>query len=313
MIQKHTIGIIGTGNVGIAAAYALFLNRTAGEIILIDKDHRRAEGEAMDLMHGQPYVGHISIRAGDYKDLSSAQVVVLSAGVSQKPGESRLDLLNRNADVLRTITAQLDRYAPEAVLVVASNPVDILTHTVQQLSARPPHLVVGTGTMLDTGRFRSLLGRHYRVDPRSVHAYIIGEHGDSEVPLWSSADIGGVSIVKHTVLGKAFDEEQMQHLFLKVRDAAYEIIDRKGYTNTAIGSVIARLCEAVLEDQKSVFTVSTRIDGEYGLTDLCLSVPAIVGLDGVEATILPELIQGEKRALCNSADVIRQNIDGMAF
>ena len=313
MIQKHTIGIIGTGNVGVAAAYALFLNRTAGEIILIDKDPRRAEGEAMDLMHGQPYVGHISIRAGDYRDLARAQVIVVSAGVSQKPGENRLDLLNRNAAVLRQIAAQLDRYAPEAVLVVASNPVDILTYTLQQLTERPAHRVVGTGTMLDTGRFRSLLGGYYHVDPRSVHAYIIGEHGDSEVPLWSSADIGGVSIVKNTVLGKTFDAEKMRQLFVKVRDAAYQIIDRKGYTNTAIGSVIGRLCEAILEDQKSVFTVSTRIAGEYGLTDLCLSVPAIVGLDGVEATVLPELTKGEKQALHSSADVIRQNIDGMAL
>lgn len=311
MIQKHTIGIIGTGNVGIAAAYALFLNRTAGEIILIDKDPRRAEGEAMDLMHGQPYVGHISIRAGDYRDLESAQVVVVSAGVSQKPGEDRLDLLNRNADVLRQIAAQLDRYAPEAVLVVASNPVDILTYTLQQLTERPPHRVVGTGTMLDTGRFRSLLGKHYHVDPRSVHAYIVGEHGDSEVPLWSSADIGGVSIVKHTVLGRTFDEEEMQRLFIKVRDAAYHIIERKGYTNTAIGSVIARLCEAVLEDQKSVFTVSTGIAGEYGLSDLCFSVPAVVGIDGFEATVLPDLTDGEKRALHSSAEVIRNSIDGM--
>ena len=148
MIQKHTIGIIGTGNVGIAAAYALFLNRTAGEIILIDKDNQRAEGEAMDLMHGQPYVGHISIRAGDYSDLTRAQVVVVSAGVSQRPGENRLELLNRNADVLRQISAQLDRYAPEAILLVASNPVDVLTYTLQQMSKRPNNRVIGTGTML---------------------------------------------------------------------------------------------------------------------------------------------------------------------
>ncbi len=220
MIQKHTIGIIGTGNVGIAAAYALFLNRTAGEIILIDKDRRRAEGEAMDLMHGQPYVCNISIRNGEYSDLTGAQIVVVSAGVSQKPGESRLDLLKRNTDVLGQIAAQLDRYAPEAVLLVASNPVDILTYSLQQLSERPYNLVIGTGTMLDTGRFRTLLGQHYFVDPRSVHAYIIGEHGDSEVPLWSSAHIGGVSIVENAVMGREFDDKRMQHLFLKVRNAA---------------------------------------------------------------------------------------------
>lgn len=313
MIQKHTIGIIGAGNVGIASAYALFLNKTVGEIILIDKDRRRAEGEAMDLMHGQPYVGHISIRAGDYSDLARAQVVVVCAGVSQRTGENRLDLLNRNAAVLRQITARLDRYAPEAILLVASNPVDILTYALQQMSNRPNHRVIGTGTMLDTGRFRSLLGQYYHVDPRSVHAYIVGEHGDSEVPLWSSADIGGVSIVKHAVLGKAFIEELMQDLFVKVRDAAYQIIDRKGYTNTAIGSVIARLCEAVLEDHKSVFTISTSISGEYGLSGLCFSIPSVVGLDGVEATLLPVLNESESRALNRSAEILKRNINGMAI
>jgi L-lactate dehydrogenase len=233
MIQTRTIGIVGAGHVGMAAAYALFLNRTAGEIILVDKDRRRAEGEAMDLMHGQPYVVPAAVRAGDYADLSGAQIVVICAGVSQQPGESRLDLLKRNAQVLDEVVAQLDRHAPEAILIIASNPVDILTFIVQETSRRPPQRVIGTGTMLDSGRFRSLLGGHYGVDPRSVHAYIVGEHGDSEVPLWSSAAIGGVPIAEATVLGRVFDRAAMDRLFEDVRRAAYEIIARKGYTNTA--------------------------------------------------------------------------------
>jgi L-lactate dehydrogenase len=311
MIQRRTIGIIGTGNVGMAAAYALFLKQVVEEVILIDQEPRRAEGEAMDLMHGQPYVGHITVHSGAYQDLASAQIVVICAGVGQRPGESRLDLLNRNADVLRQITEQLDLYAPEAVLIIATNPVDILTYAVQQITRRPHHRVIGTGTMLDTGRFRALLGRHYGVDPRSVHAYILGEHGDSEVPLWSTAAIGGVSIVDNVVRGHPFDRKRMHELFIQVRDAAYRIIDRKGYTNTAIGTVITRLAEAILQDQKSVLTVSTRISNEYGLSNLCLSIPAVIGLGGMEGKILPQLDMEEMEGMRQSARVLRDSLDGM--
>jgi L-lactate dehydrogenase len=311
MIQKRTIGIIGAGNVGMAAAYAVFMKQVAGEVILIDRDERRAEGEAMDMMHGQPYAGPVRVRHGSYKDLAAAQIVVICAGVGQKPGESRLDLLNRNVDVLGQIAYELDRHSPEAVLIVATNPVDILTYALQRLSRRPNHRIIGTGTMLDSGRFRSLLGRHYGVDPRSVHAYIIGEHGDSEVPLWSSAAIGGVSIVDNAVLGRRFDTASMDHLLAQVRDAAYNIIDRKGYTNTAIGTVIARLIEALLEDQKSIFTLSTRLDGEYGLSDLCLSIPCVTGLDGIESKILPILDDCEAKALQASALVLGDSIGGL--
>jgi len=312
MIQKRTIGIIGVGHVGMAAAYAMFLKQTAGELILIDQDGYRAEGEAMDLMHGQPYVGNISVRAGEYPDLSNAQVVVIAAGASQRPGETRIDLLNRNVAVLREITVQLDRHAPDAVIIAASNPVDIISYAVQALSNRPSRRIIGTGTMLDTARFRSLLGGHYGVDPRSVHAYIVGEHGDTEVPVWSSALIGSLPILDNTVLGRAFDAEAMRRLFEHVRDAAYDIIDRKGYTNSAIGIVIARLVEAVIDDQKRVFTVSSRLDGEYEQSDVCLSLPCVVGLDGVEARILPRLDETETNGLEASARFLRSNIADIA-
>lgn len=266
----------------------------------------------MDLMHGQPYVGNISIQAGDYPDLERAQVVVIAAGAAQHPGETRIDLLNRNASVLRQITQNLDRYAPNAVIVVASNPVDILSHSIQLSSSRPHRRIIGTGTMLDTARFRSLLGTHYGVDPRSVHAYIIGEHGDTEVPLWSSAHIGSLSIFDNTVLGKTFDPSVMNHLFERVRDAAYDIIDRKGYTNTAIGIVIAKLVEAVLNDQKSVLTVSSRLNGEYGQTNVCLSLPSVVGLDGIEAKILPNLNDLEIRRLEESAEFLRHGFEELS-
>ena len=311
MIQKRTIGIVGTGNVGVAAAYAVFTRSLASEIILIDKDTRRAEGEAMDLMHGQAFSESITVRAGDYPDLSAAQLVVITAGVAQKPGETRLDLLNRNATVFGEIVEELDRHTPRSVLVIASNPVDILTYVTQKMSLRDPDRIIGTGTMLDTGRFRALLGNHYGVDPRSVHAYILGEHGDTEVPVWSTANIGGVSLAENTVLGKSFDSGAMNLLFEQVRDAAYEIIDRKGYTNTAIGMAIVRLAEAVLEDQKSVLPVSRMLRGEYGLTDVCLSVPSVIGINGVKEAILPELSEMELKALHHSASVLKSNVAEM--
>ncbi|MEJ2642233.1 MAG: L-lactate dehydrogenase [Desulfosarcinaceae bacterium] len=313
MIQKRRIGIIGTGHVGVAAAYALFLRGLASEIVLIDRDAERAEGEAMDLTHGRAFGESVDVSSGSYEDLADAQVVVVTAGVAQQPGESRLNLLNRNAEVFRDIVAQLDRHAPQAALVIASNPVDILTHITQRLSRRDPRCVIGTGTLLDTARFRTLLGRHYGVDARSVHAYIVGEHGDSEVPLWSSASIGGVRLVDHTVMEIPFDENRMRQLFEAVRDAAYAIIVRKGYTNTAIGVAIVRLVAAILDDQRSVLPVSRRLNGEYGLTDICLSIPSVIGRQGVEGAILPPLDATELEGLERSAAVIGHELGGIAL
>jgi len=308
MIQRRTVGIVGTGNVGTAAAYAMFNQELASEILLLDQDTRRAEGEAMDLMHGQQLVGRITCRAVDYPALSNAQLIVLSAGASQKgPEESRLDLLRRNANIFREIILQLDKHAPNAILVVATNPVDVLTYVCQELSSRPDRRIIGTGTLLDTARFRALLGRHYGVDPRSVHAYILGEHGDSEVPIWSNATIGGQNIYEQAVLDKAWDSETMQSIFEEARDAAYEIIDRKGHTDTAIGVVIARIVRAVLQDQQNVLPVSTRPKGAYGISDVCLSIPCVVGLEGVEKRVNPELSGDELEALRASAEALRDS------
>jgi L-lactate dehydrogenase len=308
MIQKRSIGIVGTGNVGVAAAYAVFLRGLCSEIILIDKNRERAEGEAMDLMHGQAFVERVAVRAGGYEDLVDVQLVVITAGVGQKPGESRLDLLTRNTEVFRDIIGRLDRYAPRAVLIVATNPVDILTHVSQILTRRPGTMVIGTGTMLDTARFRALLGQHYGVDPRSVHAYIVGEHGDSEVPLWSSARIGGVPLVDHTISGRPFVPAEMKALFERVRNAAYDIIARKGYTNTAIGSAIARLVQAVLEDQGSVLPVGRLLQGQYGIADVTLSVPSILGSSGLREALLPRLDEEELAGLQESAAILRERL-----
>lgn len=312
-MARSAVGIIGTGNVGMAAAYALFQRQIASSLVLVDRDRRRAEGEAMDLMHGQALVGRIQVKAGDYADLAGCQVVVICAGVGQKPGESRLDLLNRNAAVFRDIATLLDRHAPDAVLLVATNPVDILTFVLQQLSSRPRHLIIGTGTMLDTSRFRALLGEHYGVNPRSVHAYILGEHGDSEVPIWSSASIGGLPIMGNQVNCHPFDATAMARIFEQVRGAACEIISRKGYTNTAIGLVIAYLVRVILEDQKSVLAVSVDPDGTYDLTGVCLSLPSVVGAGGVECLVPPGVSDREQEALTASAAVLKKSLAGMTI
>ncbi|MCA9450564.1 MAG: L-lactate dehydrogenase, partial [Candidatus Omnitrophica bacterium] len=269
--SKRSVGIVGTGNVGVAGAFALFLERACQEIILVDLNEKRARGEALDLMHGQGLVGRIGVRAGGYSDLAECGVVVVTAGVGQKPGETRLQLLGRNAAVFRSIAKSLDEHSPDSVIVVASNPVDVLTYILQELSERPNERIIGTGTMLDTSRFRTLLGEYYGVNPRSVHGYILAEHGDSEFPAWSTVSIGGCSPIENPIFGKPYHPEELDRLFVQVRDAAYEIIEGKGYTNWAIGLVIAELVRIILDDRKSVQPISVRLNGEYRIQDVCVS------------------------------------------
>lgn len=310
MIQRRSVAIIGTGNVGVAAAYALFNQRIASEIILVDLNKERAEGEAMDLMHGQLLVGNVKVRAGGYEDLKDTQVVVVTAGVGQKSkDESRLELLNRNAAVFKDIISKLDKYAPRAILIIATNPVDILTYVSQKLSKRNPQRIIGTGTLLDTARFRSLLGRYYDVDPRSVHAYILGEHGDSEVPIWSQANIGGKPIEHNTIMDKPYDREALEEIYEQSKNAAYEIIEKKGFTNLAIGVVIARIVEGILKDEKSVIPVSVYWNGHYGIEDVCMSIQSIVGIEGVKYCITPDINDDEILGLENSAAVLKESLE----
>jgi L-lactate dehydrogenase len=303
------VGVVGTGNVGVAGAYAMFMQGTCSELVLVDLDIKRARGEALDLMHGQAFTGRITVKAGGYEELAGAQVVVVTAGVGQKPGETRLDLLNNNARVFRHIARDLDKHAPDACVVVASNPVDILTWMMQELSERPQEKIMGTGTMLDTSRFRSLLGEYYNVDPRSVHGYVLGEHGDSEFAAWSTVSIGGKSPVRSTILGRKWDEEAMEQLFVRVRDAAYEIIEGKGYTNLAIGLVISRLVAHLMQDRRSIQPVSVRLDEKYGMPGLCISVPALVCVNGVDRLIHLNLTEGERTALERSGAILKEQID----
>lgn len=313
MLYPHTIGIIGTGQVGMAAAYALFQQRIANELILIDLDRKRAEGEAMDLMQGQGYVGRRRVWAGDYADLARAQIVVITAGVGQKPGEDRLSLLNRNAAVFSSIAQQLDRYAPDAILLISSNPVDIMTYVMQQLSDRPSRKIIGTGTMLDTTRVRTLLAEHYDVDPRSVHAVILGEHGDSEFAVWSQANIGGTPILGNQICGKQCDPGFLHSMLAKVRQSAYRIIERKGYTNWAIGLVIAHLVRTIQEDQGSILPVSVRLRGEYDIDNVCLSIPVRVGIKGAGERLPIPLSDEEHQALVASAETLKKSLHPLAL
>jgi L-lactate dehydrogenase len=298
------VGIIGVGHVGMASAAALFHASLVSRLTLVDLDGRRAEGEAMDLMHGQALVGACDVRAGSMAELAGAAVVVMCAGVSQLPGESRIDLLGRNVDVFRSVAGDLDRHAPDAVVLIATNPVDVMARMFAELSGRPASKVIGTGTTLDSARLRALLGRRYRVDPQSVHGYVLGEHGDTEMVPWSLVSIGGTAIRGRTVLGVAWDEAAMLEVAEQVRTAAYEIIARKGWTNWAIGSVIRELVDAVLRDERTIAPVSVPLTGEYGLEGPWLSLPARIGRHGVDVVIAPPLEPDEQAAFERSASAL---------
>ena len=300
-METSHVGIVGVGHVGMAAASALFHASLVSRLTLVDLDERRAEGEAMDLMHGQALVGPCDVRAGDAGALAGAGVVVVSAGVSQRPGETRIDLLGRNVEVFRTVAADLDRHAPDAVVLIATNPVDVMARVFDALSARPWSRVIGTGTTLDSARLRALLGRHYRVDPQSVHGYVLGEHGDTEFVPWSLVSIGGTTIRDRTILGTAWDADAMGSIERQVRRAAYEILERKGWTNWAIGSVIRELVAAILRDERTISPVTVPLTGQYGLDGPWLSLPALIGTDGIDGVIAPPLEPAEREALDRSA------------
>eukprot|EP01068_Selenidium_serpulae_P007430 Selendium_serpulae@DN4708_c0_g1_i1.p1 len=304
--RRKKVAVVGVGNVGIAGAYAMYLRRTCQELLLVDVDKKRAEGEALDLQHGQGLTGRMSVEAVDYDQLGDCQVVVITAGVAQQKGETRLALLDRNAKIFRSIVTQLDKYAPNAIIVVTSNPVDLMTYLVQEMSSRPANRIIGTGTMLDSSRFRTLLGKYYGCNPQSVHGYILGEHGDSEVAAFSTVTIGGLKITENKIFGQSFDKAIMSGIAKEVTQAAYKIIEGKGYTNLAIGVCIASLVEAILTDKKSILPVSVRMNGHYGLNNVCLSVPAKISFNGVEMDEIDiPLAADELELLKNSGNLMK--------
>jgi L-lactate dehydrogenase len=295
----------GAGAVGATAAYALMISGLSGEIVLIDANQRRAEGEAMDLGHGSPFVRPVTVTQGSYEDCSGAQVVVITAGAAQKRGETRLDLVKRNVEIFGSIIPQVARAAPGSILLVVANPVDILTYATWKLSGFPAARVIGSGTVLDTARLRALLSRQLHVDPRGVHAYVIGEHGDSEVVLWSRASVAGMPISEFCRQRGASCEADMQRMISdQVRRAAYEIIERKGATYYAIGLGIRSIVESIVRDQNSILTVSTLTTGELGVSDICLSLPTIVNLRGAECVLTPAPNDEEMAAFQQSARLL---------
>ena len=309
--QAHPtrIAVVGVGNVGSTFAYSLVLAGMAAEIVLIDANHARAEGEAMDLTHAVPFSKPTRIWAGDYSDTTGAAITVIAAGTAQRPGETRLDLVRRNAAIFGTIVPQVAAANPDGIIVVATNPVDVLAYEAWKLSGLPPSRVIGSGTILDTARFRSLLSEHFGVDPRSVHAFIAGEHGDSEVPIWSSANIAGMSLRDYCEAnGIAWDQPAMDGIFARTRDAAYAIIERKGATYYAVAAGLMRLVEAILRDQRTILSVSSLISDYHGISDVYLSLPAVIGRDGIERVLRLKMTDEEAAGLRRSADVLSETI-----
>jgi len=306
------VAIVGAGNVGATFAYALLLSGLAAEIVLIDSNRAKAEGEAMDLNHTEPFAHPTRIWAGDFPDCAQAAVTVVAAGANQKPGETRLDLVKKNAAIFADVVPEIATHNPTGIILVATNPVDVLTYVSLKLSGLSARQVIGSGTILDTARFRYELSEHFHVDPRSVHAYIIGEHGDSEVPVWSIANIAGMELREfagaHSI---SCERAELEEIFRRTRDAAYAIIQRKGATYYAVAAGLMRIVEAVLRDQATVLSVSSLVSDYYGIADVCLSLPTVVGGSGIERQLRLKLDATEQEGLKKSAGVLRHTIDSL--
>lgn len=313
------VGIIGAGQVGATTAYAMVMRGIGREIVLLDINRARAEAEANDIFHAVPFANPLYVHAGEYPELSGCKVVIITAGVAQKPGESRLQLAERNAAILKKFVPQVLEYAPDSVLLVTTNPVDLMTHLTAALAAKvgvPPSHVIGCGTTLDTARFRTLLGAHLGVDPQHVHGYVLGEHGDSEVLSWSLVTVGGVPLDEFCRQWNiCTDEDVKDKISRQVRQAAYSIIKGKGATNFGIGSALARIVQAILHDQRALLTVCTPVSEVAGIKDVTISLPHLVGGEGVLDTILLPfaLSNQEEQALRRSTKIVKEAYERIAL
>ncbi|WP_375767233.1 L-lactate dehydrogenase [Archangium gephyra] len=311
----NKIAIIGAGSVGATIAYAAMIRGVAKQLALYDINRAKVDAEVLDLNHGLQFVPMATLEGSDDLNVcAGADVVVITAGAKQKPGQTRMELAGANVALCRSLVPQLLKVAPDALLLVVTNPVDVLTYVVQKLSGLPARRVFGSGTVLDSSRFRFLLARHLNVAVQNVHAFIAGEHGDSELPLWSSATVGAVPLMQWSVPGRArLTEEDRTRIFDNVRTAAYQIIRGKGATNYAIGLATVQILEAVLNDEQRVLPVSSRLEGYLGINDVCMSVPSIVNRTGVETVLEVPLNDAEREGLKRSADTIRQAIRTLGF
>ncbi|MEH7109494.1 L-lactate dehydrogenase [Bacillus sp. JJ1764] len=303
------VAVIGTGFVGSSYSFALLNQGITDELVLIDLNKEKAEGDAMDLNHGLPFApSRTKIWYGGYDECGQADIVVITAGANQKPGETRLDLVEKNTSIYKGIVSEIMASGFDGIFIVAANPVDILTYAVWKFSGFPKERVIGSGTILDTARFRFLLGEYFDVDTRNVHAYIIGEHGDTELPVWSHADIAGTSLSEWTKNNSEFNQEDLEQIFINVRDAAYHIIERKGATYYGIAMGLVRLTKAILQNENSVLTVSAYLDGEYGQKDIFIGVPTVVNRDGIREVVELDLNDAENEKFAHSASVLKETM-----
>jgi L-lactate dehydrogenase len=305
--RVNRVVLVGTGFVGSSYAFAMLNQGVAEELVLVDLNKDKSEGDAMDLNHGMAFApSQTKIWFGSYADCEHADLVVLCAGANQKPGETRLDLVEKNTKIFKSIVDEIMASGFDGIFLVATNPVDILTYAVWKFSGLPKERVIGSGTILDTARFRFLLGDYFKVDTRNVHAYIIGEHGDTELPVWSHADIGGKPIANMMKEQEQFKHDDLEQIFLNVRDAAYHIIQRKGATYYGIAMGLVRLTKAILHDENSILTVSAQLNGEYGHEDIYIGVPAVVNRSGIREVVELSLNEEEQKKFDHSVEVLRK-------
>jgi L-lactate dehydrogenase len=311
MDLKPKVAIIGAGNVGIRYAYTLMLSGAARSLVIVDLDRKRAEGEVMDLASGMAYISPIEIFAGDYPDIKDSDLVVITAGARQKPGQSRLELVGANTGIFKDIVPKVVKFAPRAKILVVTNPVDVLSYVTFKVSGKPWQEVIGSGTVLDSARFRFLLSQHCRVDARNIHAYILGEHGDTEFPVLSSAMIGGAKLDGHCpTCHKCDPVKSVRKIFDDVRDFAYKVIEKKGETSYGIGLALTRITEAILNDENYILPVSCLVQDLYGVDDVYMSLPAVVNKSGVREILDIKLSPQEEAEFRKSAEAIKEVIKG---
>ncbi len=311
-VNVRKVAIIGCGFVGSASAFALMQSGFFSEMVLIDVDVDRAEGEALDISHGVPFARPMKIYAGNYDDIVDASIIVITAGANQKPDETRLDLVHKNVNIYKQIIPEISKRNCKGILLIVSNPVDILTYVAVKLSGFDENRVIGSGTVLDTARLKYQLGQHLGVDSRTIHAFIVGEHGDSEMAAWSSANVSGIPINTFCEMrGHFHHQKAMQEIADTVKNSAYEIISKKSATYYGIAMSVKRICEAIIRDEKSILPISSIMHGEYGIEDVSLSMPAIVGKSGIEAKVPIVLNELERIKLEQSADTLKDIIQGL--
>lgn len=310
-MNKQKCAVIGCGFVGASIAFSLIQEEMFSELVLIDINQTKAEGEAMDLSHGLPFVHPMKIYAGTYADLADCFLIIITAGAGQRPGETRLELVRKNVEIFRDMIPQITAVTQDARLLIVSNPVDVMTYAAWKLSGYPPEHVIGSGTVLDTARLKYLFGAHLGVDSRSVHAFIIGEHGDSELAVWSSANISGVDLDSFCDICGACDGETLHRLYEDVRTSAYKVIEKKGATYYAIALAVTRIARAIVREEHSVLPVSAYVNGHYGVSDVYFGVPSIVGAEGVEKVLDIPLDGSEQQQLEHSVQTLKDVIAGL--